>query len=69
VEFSIDLGVDVEAMTETLYEILAGGISINRVCETIDDSSYANTVWEHFTERFDLDTVEAVETCREVGNL
>jgi len=43
-----------------LYEVLAGGTSINHVCETTEDSPHANTVREYLTDQFDLDTVEAV---------
>ncbi|QSG08251.1 Transposase [Halapricum desulfuricans] len=63
-ELAIDLGENVEVTTEKLYEVLAGasagGTSINHVCETTDDSPHANTVRGHLTDKFDLDTVEAV---------
>ncbi len=63
-DLPIDLGANVEVTTETLYELLAGasagGTSINHVCETTDDSPHANTVRGHFTDQFDLETVEAV---------
>nr|AKY04317.1 transposase [uncultured haloarchaeon] len=62
-ELAINLGEDVEVMTETLYEVLAGasvgGTSINHVCETTNDLPHANTVRGHLTEQFELDSVEA----------
>jgi hypothetical protein len=63
-ELAIDLGEDVEVITETLYEVLAGasagGTSINHVCETTDDSPHANTVRGYLTDQFEIDSVEAV---------
>ena len=59
-ELAIDLGENAEVTTEKLYEVLAGGTSINHVCETTDDSPHANTVRGHLTNQFELDTVEAV---------
>ena len=63
-ELTVDLDENVEVTTETLCEVLAGasagGTSINHVCETTDDSPHANTVRGHLTDKFDLDTVEAV---------
>ena len=63
-ELAIDLGENVKVTTEKLYEVLAGasagGTSINHVCETTEDSPHANTVREHLTEQFELDSVEAV---------
>jgi len=43
-----------------LYEVLAGGTSINHVCETTDDSPHANTVCGHLTDQFELETVKTV---------
>jgi len=63
-ELALDLAENVEVTTETLYEVLAGasagGTSINHVCETTDDSPHSNTVRGHLTDKFDLDSVEAI---------
>ncbi len=43
-----------------MYEVLAGGTSINHVCEKTNDSPHANTVRGYLIDQFDLDAVETV---------
>jgi len=66
-ELAVYLDENVEVTTETLHEVRAGasvgGISINHVCETTDNSPHANSVCGHLKDLFELDSVEEIGGC------